>query len=417
MKVLWFSVTPSLYSNKRNAANGGGWIESLERIVSRAHDCTLAISFLDNTATEFKVQSDAVTYYPLIIKRGLIKHYIDLYSSKYIDQLTIKKCVNVIEDFKPDIIHIFGSEWCFGLLKEYTDIPIVIHMQGSWPPYRNAIMPPSFSSNDDILRYFFNPRKLLSLYLNRHGSLYRSKREEKILSINKYYMGRTRWDRAITRLYNPESEYYFCNEALRNAFIDESRSWCYQDANTHTIVTVGACNTLKGYDVILKTAKLLRQHCKDDIHWILCGADKKGIKIFEKKSGIKSESVGVTLLGKCSAEKIKDTLLASVLYVHTSYIDNSPNSICEAQYLGLPIISTNVGGIPSLFDTEYPNDMLVPTNDPYYLASKIIELINNEGKLQEMSNLNKSVSKKRHNDDAIYRSLLDCYIKILTNSK
>lgn len=44
MKVLWFSVSPSLYSS--NGTNQGlGWIASLERIIRKCDDIELGIAF------------------------------------------------------------------------------------------------------------------------------------------------------------------------------------------------------------------------------------------------------------------------------------------------------------------------------------------------------------------------------------
>ena len=54
MKVLWFSVTPSLFSGETNKHNGGGWIASLERIVSSRSDINLGIAFTYNKATVSK---------------------------------------------------------------------------------------------------------------------------------------------------------------------------------------------------------------------------------------------------------------------------------------------------------------------------------------------------------------------------
>lgn len=141
------------------------------------------------------------------------------------------------------------------------------------------------------------------------------------------------------------------------------------------------------------------------------------MKYFEKKTNIQCNEVNVCPLGLCTAEKIKSQQLQSTIYIHTAYIDNSPNAICEAQYMGLPIISTNVGGIPSLFDEAYPQDMLVATNDPYFLASKIIEVHKDKEKLSEMANLNYRIAHKRHADEAIYASLMGAYNDMLNQSK
>lgn len=70
-----------------------------------------------------------------------------------------------------------------------------------------------------------------------------------------------------------------------------------------------------------------------------------------------------------NSDKLVELLLESDLYVHTAYIDNSPNAICEAQYLGMPIIATYVGGVPSLIE-QGKDGVLIPANDPFMLAEK-----------------------------------------------
>ena len=49
MRVLWFSVNPACYTEKKNGYNGGGWISALEKIIQKTlipqhFDLTLFIS-------------------------------------------------------------------------------------------------------------------------------------------------------------------------------------------------------------------------------------------------------------------------------------------------------------------------------------------------------------------------------------
>ena len=46
MRVLWFSVTPSLYRSFSNSHNGGGWIASLENIVRSVQSISLGVAFI-----------------------------------------------------------------------------------------------------------------------------------------------------------------------------------------------------------------------------------------------------------------------------------------------------------------------------------------------------------------------------------
>ena len=71
----------------------------------------------------------------------------------------------------------------------------------------------------------------------------------------------------------------------------------------------------------------------------------------------------------------------STMYVHTAYIENSPNSICEAQIIGMPIISTMVGGIATLVRNGIDGDLL-PANDPWLLANAIVELSKDKDRMK-----------------------------------
>lgn len=419
IKVLWFSINSVQYDSQGDQPiRSGGWIESLLRVVSSHDDLELGIVFLtsDKNAEQRKVGK--VTYIPVYISLNWLEQIKDVYTYSSYDKKALEKYLEVINTFNPDVIHAFGSEWNFGLLKSMVKIPLIIHMQGFWPEYRNVGFPPGWSRREYCWERWYKPTSVLHRMVLEYKSKERALREEKIMSMNDYYFGRTCWDKALVRLYNPKAKYYFCSEALRNAFVFEKRKWQYdKNAQVINLITTGAGHNLKGYDLVLKTAKLLKDHAGFNYKWYLCGPTSRDMKNFEKMTHIKCNDVNVYPMGLCSAEKIKNMQLQSTLYVHTAYIDNSPNAICEAQYLGLPIIATNVGGIPSLFDDLYPQDMLVATNDPYFLSSKIMEIHDDKDKLENMAKSNYSIARKRHDDESIYSSLLSAYKDMLNQEK
>ena len=61
MRILWFSVTPSLFNPHSNAHNGGGWIASLEQIVRTVPDIQLGIAF-EFSDLGFRYEKDGVAY-------------------------------------------------------------------------------------------------------------------------------------------------------------------------------------------------------------------------------------------------------------------------------------------------------------------------------------------------------------------
>lgn len=152
MRVLWFSVTPSLYS-KNPLYNGGGWIASLEGELKKNKSIELGVAF-EFCDDKFKVCENGVTYYPINVwktkKKLRRREWNILNEEKYI----IPECIKIIEDFSPDIIHIFGTEWCFGLIQNYIKIPVIIHLQGSIIAYNRVTFPPGYSVYDKIRDVF-----------------------------------------------------------------------------------------------------------------------------------------------------------------------------------------------------------------------------------------------------------------------
>ena len=114
-------------------------------------------------------------------------------------------------------------------------------------------------------------------------------------------------------------------------------------------------------------------------------------------------------------DQLQELLLSSDIYVHTAYIDNSPNSVCEAQYLGVPIVATNVGGIPSLvIDGE--EGKLVPANSCYNMAYEIISLSHDKARQKKYSSNSRKHAMERHNPKHILLELVECYRAVIDNN-
>lgn len=72
------------------------------------------------------------------------------------------------------------------------------------------------------------------------------------------------------------------------------------------------------------------------------------------------------------------------IFINTTNFDNMPVSVMEAMALGLPVVSTNVGGLPFLIDHE-KDGILVPPNNAEVSVNAIIELLNDPLKVQEIT--------------------------------
>ncbi len=392
MRVLWFSPTPSLYSSYSNSHNGGGWISSLEQIVRSVNDISLGVAFKLNGQKPKNIIDD-VTYYCIDSKSNGVQKYIE-----------------IIDDFKPDIIQIFGSENEFGDICSHTDIPVVIHMQGCLPPYHNALFPVGMNKLDFLIGRGLTPRRRFMGWRSEPSFRRRAEHEINTIRFCKFFMGRTDWDKALVSLFNPTAKYFHCEEALRDSFLNMDKHWAPSSQDKIKIISVISNPWYKGVDLILKTAKLLKRFTSMSFEWNVFGVSD--IRFYEYKYGIFAKNVNVNIRGSVGKEVLVNELCNSSLYVHPSYIDNSPNSVCEAQLIGIPVLATNVGGIPSLVK-DGETGFLFPANDPYMLANLIKMVVKDVSLSEKISFAEISVAKARHNPDAIKTTLLNVYNYIL----
>lgn len=412
MKILWFTNTSVSYNNIHHNYNGGGWMTSLENEFRKKENIELAISFKTISSCDHEKIVNGVRYFPIHIKNKnvFLKLFDTFFLFKKYDESVYNDFINqqlkIIESFSPDIIQVFGSEEEFGLISLYTKKPVVLHLQGIINPYLIAFLPPAFS----WANYIYSKKNIktwIEHYRSKQKWIYISKRELKILGNTKYFIGRTEWDYRISRLLSPQSKYYYGSEILRAPFyLQHNRS-----IPANLVITTTISKPLyKGYDVILKTANILKKHI--EFEWNVFGnIDKKTI---EKTVGIISENVNVYTKGVVSSEELTKSILNSTIYVHPSYIDNSPNSICEAQLLGVTVLASNVGGVSSLIkhnDTGF----LVPANDPFQMAYMILYIYDNINVNLHIGNNAKKIAMSRHDKDEISNSLIAIYESIINS--
>ncbi|OWK71253.1 glycosyltransferase [Pedobacter sp. AJM] len=409
MKILWFTNTAAGYNSNSNEYNGGGWIASLEKEIKKVSNIQLAVSFFYQDEP-FKVEQENVTYYPISIDRGILNRLKRKFSKREQESFHVSAFKSVIDDFKPDVIHVFGSELSFGLIARYTDIPTIIHLQGILIPYLNAFVPPFYSEWDMFRSNGINPLKILSNYKQLKGWKTSVEREKRIFAGCKYFMGRTEWDKRISKIYSPKSQYFYCSEMLRESFFDAKPWQVKTNRDKIVIVTTISSPLYKGADMLLKTAQIIKKELKLNFEWLVYGITDMNFASY--KTGIHPDAVSVYPKGIASSKEITEALINCDVFVHPSYIDNSPNSVCEAQLLGVPVIACNVGGVSTLIE-HLTSGVLVPANDPYMAASYIKEIVNDKALASKIGNSAQILALKRHNKKEIINDLSGIYKTIL----
>lgn len=86
---------------------------------------------------------------------------------------------------------------------------------------------------------------------------------------------------------------------------------------------------------------------------------------------------GVTFAGRVAPEAIARCYDVADIFVQTPDIDNTPLSVLEAFASGIPVVSTDVGGVSALVQHE-ENGLLAPPNDHHAVAAHVLRLIDDQ---------------------------------------
>lgn len=118
------------------------------------------------------------------------------------------------------------------------------------------------------------------------------------------------------------------------------------------------------------------QHLKDrgkEVALCMIGPEKDGM-LQQCRTFAAANNLPVAFTGKLSKEAWIATSEKFDIFINTTNFDNTPVSVIEAMALGLPVVSTHVGGVPYLI-AHGTEGMLVPPDDVAAMVSAIEHLI------------------------------------------
>ena len=369
------------------------------------------------------------------VKVGNVRH-VSFGGDSFVGLPSATNCAQarkVIEEFSPDVIHILGTEGVFSHLPRdvFGEAPVVISMQGVMSACAEAF-PGGLAPGEIKWSDNFNFRFLRhGLTLWREQSVWRNVRarnEADTIRRHRYFIGRTDFDEAWVRYYNPQAVYYRVNETMRTVFYRSERKG--STVRRHTIFCGGAAGyPLKGAhwlvravaalraefpDIQLRIANAITLDCgcswKDRVH---DGAYPRYLRRLIKELRVADH---LSFLPVLSAAEVKAELEAAELFVLPSLCENSPNALCEAMLVGVPCIATFVGGVPSILEDK-KTGLLVPPNDPAQLASAIRKFLNDPNMAKALAAEAKRVAFVRHDAETNSKAQLDVYRKIMEDAK
>jgi len=116
-----------------------------------------------------------------------------------------------------------------------------------------------------------------------------------------------------------------------------------------------------------------------DVQLCMVGPDKGDGSFQETQQLVKELALDKNIIftGVLPMEEWHKLSVDYDIFINTTTIDNTPVSVMEAMALGLPIISTKVGGIPYLLNDQI-DSLLVENNSINQMVDSIVYLLNNQ---------------------------------------
>tara|TARA_R110002124_G_scaffold287089_1_gene470334 strand:+ start:111601 stop:112617 length:1017 start_codon:yes stop_codon:yes gene_type:complete len=100
----------------------------------------------------------------------------------------------------------------------------------------------------------------------------------------------------------------------------------------------------------------------------MIGPDKDG-SLEKCKTEAEAQKLPVTFTGKLSKSEWISLAEDHDVFINTTNFDNMPVSVIEAMALGLPVVSTKVGGIPFLIENNKTGVLVSPNNVDAFAAA------------------------------------------------
>ncbi len=407
MKVLW--VTNTLFPEvceylKIDTPVIGGWMySSALELIKHNPTIELGVISLGEVSHDIDIEVEKIRYF--VINANKLKKNSSFYQ--------------IAQDFKPDIIHIHGTEYGNGIyyLTSKWKNKVILSIQGLVHIYCQYYLG-GLKLSDVIRNITF--RDIIrgdNLLTQQKNMQHRAAVEVKMLKDANHVIGRTYWDKAHVWKINANCNYHFCNETLRNNFYESK--WDSKNINLYSIFLSQSHYPIKGlHKMLLALPLILNEFPETKVY--IAGSDllsknkirRNGYASFIVKLLSKYNLMDkIIFTGELNSQEMAERYLKSHVFVCPSIIENSPNSVGEAQILGVPCISADVGGVKDMISHE-KTGILYRFEEYAMLAKHVCDLFADNTKAQFLSDNGYKAALLRHDRAKNAKLLTDIYNKV-----
>jgi len=120
-------------------------------------------------------------------------------------------------------------------------------------------------------------------------------------------------------------------------------------------------------------------------------------------------------LGRVRPDRMPSLYDAADVYLNAPDIDNMPGSILEAFASGLPVVTTDAGGIPYMV-RDGENGLIVPRGDDAGMAAAALRVLTDPSLAERLSSCAIEECRRKYSPDAVLREWHSLYQGLVTYS-
>lgn len=424
MRVLWITNTPIAKHREMlgvSFSQSGGWMEATYSALKNAPGFTFGVATI-YLGIDLQKANDLQHTFFLVPSDKVITEY-DPESKK--NQALWQKVIN---EFQPDIIQLWGTEFVHGLcaLRVARGIPSVAYIQGMMSQIANhALGELSFKDrlasttiSDLVKKKTY--KKELSTYQHR------AENERIILALVNGVIVENDWCAENCRIISNNIHVFKSLLPINTMFT--KHNWSLDQMKPYTIFTTAGPTPIKGHHMLLKALNLVvKRFPKTQLlipgesyyfeHSFARSLKRrsyaKHLLSLCKKYQLDSH---VHFLGKLTPDQMAENMQKCNVFAMPSAIENHSSTLIEAMMVGAPSVSSNVGGVAE-YVTHGENGFLYRYDEPEMLAAYIIRIFSDTQLAKTLSNAAQDSMKHRVSDFDLNKDYNHIYKQLISDVK
>ena len=408
VKILWMSNKVQSETNNKTT---GGWLNAMAEGLVRSGEIELANISHGRVNKITRQDFGEVRQWIVPISKPTPRQINP--SNKIVQEI-----IDIIKNYNPDLIHVWGTENIWGLiiLRTYLNKPTLLEMQGL---------------KGSIARVFdggLTPREKLACIglreILKQSTMFQEQRrftqwkftDEEIIRGNRWITVQTEWVKAQVQAINNQCEIFNNDLLLRDDFYNAD-PWT-DPHNTTIFCSTAYPAPYKGLHVAIRAISILKEHFPNVQLQIAGDLQKHGIRQNGYIGWLNREvkrlhlDANITWLGALSAAQTVMQIQQASVMVLPSFIENCSNLVQEGMMLGVPLVVSYVGGLPSLARDE-ETALFFPAGDETMCAHQIKRLLVDKLVAEQLSRQARANALDRNNFQKVLQSQIQIYHQVI----